>query len=71
MYEARETYGNEGSSLPRRRHVIEWTLAVLWKDPPTGSPAEVEMWLDDAGCKKYVQKFYQQLCNAESEQQQA
>lgn len=40
-----------------------WTLAVLWKDPPTGDAgrAAVERWLEDRGYKDLVEPLVTQL----------
>ena len=40
-----------------------WTLAVLWKDPPTGDAgrAEVERWIEQTGHKDLVEGFYAEL----------
>ncbi len=66
--QSRETNEYEGASLERRRLILQWTLAVLWKDPPAATPADVEEWLDAANCKKFVNGFYKKLCRAESNQ---
>jgi hypothetical protein len=40
-----------------------WTLAVLWKDPPTGDAgrAAVEQWLKERGFKELVEDLYARL----------
>ncbi len=68
MAEQRKKEGSESSSLARRRRVVQWTLAVLWKDPPTGTPQDIEAWLDAAGCKKQVEWSYKQLTEGDSTQ---
>lgn len=65
-HQSREINEYEGASLERRRLILQWTLAVLWKDPPAASPADVEAWLDSANCKGFVNGFYKKLCRAES-----
>ncbi len=67
-HESRDNNEYEGGSLVRRRRIVLWTLAVLWKDPPAASPADVEAWLEAAKCKKFVHGFYRKLCNAELKQ---
>lgn len=63
----RRAMGDESASVARRRKIVQWTLAVLWKDPPPEiTSADVEAWLETAGCKKLVLKYYQKLCNAEA-----
>lgn len=46
-----------------RRHAEElfWALAVLWKDPPTGTPAAVERWLEKTGWRDVVEPMLRQL----------
>lgn len=66
--QSRESNEYESASLERRRQILRWTLAVLWKDPPAASPSDVEAWLEAANCKGFVNGFYKKLCRAESHQ---
>jgi uncharacterized protein (TIGR02646 family) len=62
----RRATGGESPSVARRRKIVQWTLAVLWKAPPPEiTSADVEAWLDASGCKKLVLKYHRNLCNAE------
>ena len=56
-----------GASIIRRENIIRWILAVLWKDPPAGTAADIEKTLDAYGIKAPVEKFYQKLVEAESQ----
>ncbi|HSN99582.1 MAG TPA: hypothetical protein VLS89_14910 [Candidatus Nanopelagicales bacterium] len=40
---------------------LRWALAVLWKDPPAGTPALIEQWLDETGWREVVEPKYRQL----------
>ena len=45
----------------RQAEEIQWALAVLWKDPPTGTPTQVEQWLDETGWRTSVEPIYRHL----------
>lgn len=51
------------SSRDRQRLVdqLRWMLAVLWKDPPTGSPEGIARWLDDKGWREMIEPLYRKL----------
>jgi uncharacterized protein (TIGR02646 family) len=49
------------ASVARRARVIKWTLAYLWKDPPVGTPEDVERCLERLRCKKIVQRYLTKL----------
>lgn len=66
MDELRRKEGADNASLQRRRKVVKWTLAVLWKDPPAGKPEDIEALLDAAGCKDQVKKYHTALVQADS-----
>ena len=56
----RETETPSGSEV-RRARVIVWALACLWKDPPAGTPEDIERCLERLGCKKLVQRYLAKL----------
>jgi uncharacterized protein (TIGR02646 family) len=45
----------------RLRNEICWALAALWKDPPAGSPAQFEAWLQAGGWRDLVFGYYSKL----------
>lgn len=45
----------------RQIEELRWMLAVLWKDPPAGTPVEIASWLDERGWRAMVESVYTQL----------
>ena len=45
----------------QRREEARWTLAVLWKDPPFGSPADVEYRMNARGRREEIAPYFAQL----------
>lgn len=42
----------------REANELIWALAILWKDPPAGTPDSVKAYLDGKGLTELVQKFF-------------
>jgi len=46
--------------------LLQWTLAWLWADPPTGDASLVERWLDDNNLRPWVEPLRDRLLAAPS-----
>ncbi len=53
--------GGDGDAWRRRSEEVQWALAFLWADPPTGRRDDVKAWLDENKLTPWVERCFRKL----------